>query len=58
MEFGVFDHLDRDGQPLAAFYESRLRLIEAYDAGPATRNLGRGYPVFDRACSTESKKRR
>ena len=35
MEFGVFDHLDHDGQPLAAFYESRLRLIEAYDAGPA-----------------------
>lgn len=32
MEFGVFDHLDRDGQPLADFYQSRLRLIEAYDA--------------------------
>jgi alkanesulfonate monooxygenase SsuD/methylene tetrahydromethanopterin reductase-like flavin-dependent oxidoreductase (luciferase family) len=32
MEFGVFDHLDRHGQPLAAFYESRLKLIEAYDA--------------------------
>ncbi len=31
MEFGIFDHLDRDGQPLAAYYESRLRLIEAYD---------------------------
>lgn len=31
MEFGVFDHLDRDGQPLADYYESRLRLIEAYD---------------------------
>jgi alkanesulfonate monooxygenase SsuD/methylene tetrahydromethanopterin reductase-like flavin-dependent oxidoreductase (luciferase family) len=32
MEFGIFDHLDRDGQPLAAYYESRLKLIEAYDA--------------------------
>lgn len=32
MEFGVFDHLDRDGQPLAAYYESRLKLAEAYDA--------------------------
>jgi alkanesulfonate monooxygenase SsuD/methylene tetrahydromethanopterin reductase-like flavin-dependent oxidoreductase (luciferase family) len=31
MEFGVFDHLDRDDQPLAAFYDSRLKLIEAYD---------------------------
>lgn len=31
MEFGVFDHLDRDGQPLADYYESRLKLIEAYD---------------------------
>ncbi len=32
MEFGVFDHLDRDGQPLAEYYEARLKLIEAYDA--------------------------
>jgi alkanesulfonate monooxygenase SsuD/methylene tetrahydromethanopterin reductase-like flavin-dependent oxidoreductase (luciferase family) len=32
MEFGIFDHLDSDGQPLAAYYESRLKLIEAYDA--------------------------
>ncbi|MDX1484018.1 MAG: LLM class flavin-dependent oxidoreductase [Alphaproteobacteria bacterium] len=31
MEFGVFDHLDRDGQPLADYYEARLKLIEAYD---------------------------
>ncbi|MDH3241434.1 MAG: LLM class flavin-dependent oxidoreductase [Alphaproteobacteria bacterium] len=31
MEFGVFDHLDRDGQALADYYESRLKLIEAYD---------------------------
>ena len=31
MEFGVFDHLDRDDQPLGAYYESRLSIIEAYD---------------------------
>jgi alkanesulfonate monooxygenase SsuD/methylene tetrahydromethanopterin reductase-like flavin-dependent oxidoreductase (luciferase family) len=32
MKFGVFDHLDRSGAPLAQFYEDRLRLAEAYDA--------------------------
>src|SRR4030081_2660683 len=31
MEFGVFDHLDRYGGPLADFYEDRLRIAEAYD---------------------------
>ncbi len=31
MEFGVFDHIDRTGQPLQAFYETRLKLAEAYD---------------------------
>lgn len=31
MKFGVFDHLDASGAPLAEFYESRLRLAEAYD---------------------------
>jgi len=31
MKFGVFDHLDRSGAPLADFYEQRLRLAEAYD---------------------------
>ena len=31
MEFGVFDHLDRGDLPLKDFYESRLKLIEAYD---------------------------
>jgi len=31
MKFGVFDHLDASGAPLADFYESRLRLAEAYD---------------------------
>jgi alkanesulfonate monooxygenase SsuD/methylene tetrahydromethanopterin reductase-like flavin-dependent oxidoreductase (luciferase family) len=31
MEFGVFDHLDRYGGPLADYYEDRLRVTEAYD---------------------------
>jgi len=31
MRFGIFDHLDDSGQPLARHYEERLRLIEAYD---------------------------
>ena len=31
MEFGIFDHLDRTGSSLAAFYEERLRIAEAYD---------------------------
>ncbi len=31
MEFGVFDHLDRNDLPLKEFYEARLKLIEAYD---------------------------
>ncbi len=33
LEFGVFDHVDRNARPLAAFYEDRLKLIEAYDRG-------------------------
>ena len=32
MEFGVFDHLDRNNLPLQEFYEARLKLIEAYEA--------------------------
>jgi len=32
MDFGIFDHLDRSDLPLHAFYETRLKLIEAYDA--------------------------
>ncbi len=32
MQFGIFDHLDRSGVPLAEQYESRLRLIEHYEA--------------------------
>lgn len=31
MEFGVFDHVDRSDEPLADYYESRLKLVEAYD---------------------------
>ncbi len=31
MEFGIFDHLDRNDLPLKEFYEARLKLIEAYD---------------------------
>ena len=32
MKFGIFDHLDRSGQPLGEQYESRLQLIERYEA--------------------------
>jgi alkanesulfonate monooxygenase SsuD/methylene tetrahydromethanopterin reductase-like flavin-dependent oxidoreductase (luciferase family) len=31
MKFGVFDHMDQTGLPLAQQFEERLRLIEAYD---------------------------
>jgi alkanesulfonate monooxygenase SsuD/methylene tetrahydromethanopterin reductase-like flavin-dependent oxidoreductase (luciferase family) len=31
MEFGVFDHLDRNDLPLRDYYEARLTIIEAYD---------------------------
>ena len=31
MKIGVFDHLDRDARPLQELFESRLRLVEAYD---------------------------
>jgi alkanesulfonate monooxygenase SsuD/methylene tetrahydromethanopterin reductase-like flavin-dependent oxidoreductase (luciferase family) len=31
MEFGIFDHLDRNNLPLRDFYEGRLKLIEAYE---------------------------
>jgi alkanesulfonate monooxygenase SsuD/methylene tetrahydromethanopterin reductase-like flavin-dependent oxidoreductase (luciferase family) len=31
LEFGIFDHVDRNDLPLADFYEDRLKLIEAYD---------------------------
>src|SRR5262245_53179727 len=32
MELGIFDHLDRREVPLHEHYESRLRLLERYDA--------------------------
>lgn len=32
MQFGIFDHLDRSGAPLAEQYEDRLKLIESYEA--------------------------
>lgn len=31
LEFGVFDHLDRNDLPLHQYYEQRLRVIEAFD---------------------------
>ncbi len=31
MEFAVFDHVDADGQPLQAMYETRLQVVEAYE---------------------------
>jgi alkanesulfonate monooxygenase SsuD/methylene tetrahydromethanopterin reductase-like flavin-dependent oxidoreductase (luciferase family) len=31
LEFGIFDHVDRNDRPLEDFYEDRLKLIEAYD---------------------------
>lgn len=31
MDFGVFDHVDRNGLALADYYETRMKFIEAYD---------------------------
>jgi hypothetical protein len=31
MKYGVFDHMDLGGGSLAEQYDSRLRLVEAYD---------------------------
>ncbi len=31
MQFGVFDHMDASGEPLAQLFENRLKLAEAYD---------------------------
>jgi alkanesulfonate monooxygenase SsuD/methylene tetrahydromethanopterin reductase-like flavin-dependent oxidoreductase (luciferase family) len=31
MDFGIFDHVDNNGLPLQEFYDSRLRIVEAYD---------------------------
>src|SRR5258705_13388508 len=30
MQFGVFDHMDSSGEPLAVLFENRLKLAEAY----------------------------
>ncbi len=30
MKFGVFDHMDASGEPLAHLFENRLKLAEAY----------------------------
>jgi len=31
LEFGIFDHLDRNDRPLREYYEERLKVIEAFD---------------------------
>jgi alkanesulfonate monooxygenase SsuD/methylene tetrahydromethanopterin reductase-like flavin-dependent oxidoreductase (luciferase family) len=31
LEFGIFDHLDRNDLPLREYYEQRLKVIEAFD---------------------------
>ncbi len=31
LQFGIFDHLDRNDLPLRDFYEQRLQIIEAFD---------------------------
>lgn len=31
MDFGIFDHVDADGQPLQQMFETRLKVVEAYD---------------------------
>jgi alkanesulfonate monooxygenase SsuD/methylene tetrahydromethanopterin reductase-like flavin-dependent oxidoreductase (luciferase family) len=31
LDFGIFDHLDRNDLPLADYYEQRLKVIEAFD---------------------------
>src|ERR671929_13472 len=31
VEFGIFDHLDRNDLPLREYYEQRLKVMEAFD---------------------------
>jgi alkanesulfonate monooxygenase SsuD/methylene tetrahydromethanopterin reductase-like flavin-dependent oxidoreductase (luciferase family) len=31
LQFGIFDHVDDDGTPLAELFETRLKLVEQYD---------------------------
>src|SRR5205085_10402594 len=33
LEFGIFDHLDRNDLPLRDYYEERLKVIEAFERG-------------------------
>ena len=33
LQFGIFDHLDDNGTPVADLFETRLKLIEHYDRG-------------------------
>ena len=33
LEFGIFDHLDRNDLPLRDYYEQRLKVIEAFERG-------------------------
>src|SRR5712692_9728529 len=39
--FGIFDHVDRSGEPLGALYEHRLKLVEAAEAA-GVQDLPRG----------------
>ena len=48
MKFGVFDHVDDSGLPLAEHLEARLRMAEAYDAARLLR-LPRGRAPRDPA---------
>ena len=40
MEFGLFDHLDRNDRPDAELYADRLAIIEATDAAGGPTVLG------------------
>ena len=31
LQFGIFDHVDDNGTPLADLFETRLKLVEQYD---------------------------
>jgi alkanesulfonate monooxygenase SsuD/methylene tetrahydromethanopterin reductase-like flavin-dependent oxidoreductase (luciferase family) len=47
LQFGIFDHLDESGEPLAQLYETRLKLVEQYD------RLGfRSYHIAEHHSST------
>jgi len=47
LQFGIFDHLDESGEPLAQLYDTRLKLVEQYD------RLGfRSYHIAEHHSST------